>query len=144
MDEPHTLAGLIRKRREIAGHIEQAQTTLRQLVIDLDNLDHTIRIFDPDIDLDEITPKPLPPRHSAFRGEISRIVLGALRTSQTPLSAKVLAQHVMAERGLNTANTNLVRTISQRTGSALRHFRIRGLVKSSVGSGRNVLWEITR
>ncbi len=48
---------------------------LRQLIIDLDNLDATLRLFVPDIDLEEIKPKPFPPRNAAVRGELSRIVL---------------------------------------------------------------------
>jgi len=35
-------------------------------------------LFDPEIDLLEIKPKPLPARNQAFRGEVSRIVLGTL------------------------------------------------------------------
>ena len=49
----------------VAGQIEHAETTLRQIVIDLDNLNHTLRLFTPDIDLEEIRPKPLPPRLQA-------------------------------------------------------------------------------
>jgi hypothetical protein len=59
MADPHVLTGLIAKRSEIAGQVEHVQTQLRQLIIDLDNLDATLRIFRPDIDLEEIRPKPL-------------------------------------------------------------------------------------
>ncbi len=81
MAEPHVVTALIRKRAEIAGQIEHTQTQLRQLVIDLDNLDATLRLFKPDIDLEEIRPKPLPPRHHAFKGEVSRIVLDTLEAT---------------------------------------------------------------
>ena len=42
-----------------------------QLIINLDSLDATIRLFAPDIDPEEIRPKPVPSRHTAIRGEIS-------------------------------------------------------------------------
>ena len=84
MAEPHVVTALIRKRAEIAGQIEHTQTALRQLIIDLDNLDATIRLFKPDIDLEEIKPRPFPPRHAAFRGEIARIVFAALRQHPGP------------------------------------------------------------
>jgi hypothetical protein len=45
---PHTVSGLIEKRREIAGKIEHTQRELHNLVVMLDHLDFTIRIFDPD------------------------------------------------------------------------------------------------
>lgn len=142
MAEPHVLTALIRKRAEIAGQIEHAQTTLRQLIIDLDNLDHTIRLFRPDIDLEEIRPKPLPPRNQAFKGEVSRLLLAALRQSQG-MTTQDLARHVMAERGLNTADKRLVRTIGKRVGSALRHLRTRGLVRSEKGPGQCLVWKIS-
>lgn len=69
-----------------------------QLIIDIDNVDATIRIFHPDIDLDEIRPKPLPPRHAAFKGEISRFVLGVLRETREALTSKDMALRVMAAR----------------------------------------------
>ncbi len=142
MAEPHVVSALIRKRAEIAGQIEHTQTALRQLIIDLDNLDATIRLFKPDIDLEEIRPKPLPPRHAAFRGEIARIVFAALRQSPGPLTAQQIAQHVMAERGLNTADKRLIRTIGKRAGSCLRHHRAKGTLRSMQGKGPHLLWEI--
>ena len=143
MAEPHVVTALIRKRGEIAGQLEHTQTQLRQLVIDLDNLDATLRLFKPDIDLEEIRPKPLPPRHHAFKGEVSRIVLSALRQSDKPLTTHDLAQHVMAERGLNTADKRLVKVIGKRVGACLRHHRNRGLMRSERGPGTHLCWVLT-
>ena len=143
MAEPHVVTALVAKRAEIAGRIEHAQTSLRQLIIDLDNIDAAIRLFKPDIDLEEIRPKPFPPRNQAFRGEVSRLILSALRQSPSPLSTHDLARHVMAERGLNTADKRLVRVIGKRVGSAMRHLRNRGLVRSEQGPGQYLDWRIT-
>src|SRR5690606_9031496 len=101
MAEPHVVTALIRKRAEIAGQLEAAQNHARQLVIDLDHVDATLRLYVPDIDLEEIKPKPLPPRHAAFRGEVSRLILEALRVAPEGMTAQALAQHFMAERGMN-------------------------------------------
>jgi hypothetical protein len=137
MENEHVLSGLIRKRAEIAGELEAAQNRVRQLIIDIDidNVDATIRIFEPDIDLDEIRPKPLPPRHAAFKGEISRAILGASRESGEALTVKDLTPRVMADRSLNTADLRLVRTAQKRVGAALRHLRTRGPVRSESGRG---------
>jgi len=43
-------------------------------------------LFEPDIDLADIKPKPFPPREQAFRGEVLRIMLAALRTADKPIS----------------------------------------------------------
>lgn len=141
---PHVLTGLIQKRREIAGQIEAAHTQLRQRIIDLDNLDATIRLFDPDIDLEDISPKPLPPRHSAFKGEITRIVLETLRAADKPLTAQDIAKYVMAERGLNTADKRLVKLMGKRVGACLRHWRAKGIINSTIGSSAgSKLWNLT-
>jgi hypothetical protein len=144
MADPHVVTGLIAKRAELAGQIDHAQTRLRQLIIDLDNLDATIRLFVPDIDLAEIKPKPMPPRHAAFRGEISRVVLGTLRTATGPLSTHDIALHVMAERGLNTADKRLVRLVGKRVGACLRHYRSAKIIRSERRPGLHMGWEIVR
>lgn len=66
--------GLIAKRREIAANIEELQHQLRGAVSQLDRIDATIRIFQPDIDLCEFGARPVPPPHAAFKGEISAIM----------------------------------------------------------------------
>ena len=76
MENEHALSALLRKRAELAGQFEHHQAKARQLLIDLDSVDATIRMFDPDIDLTEVKPKPMPPRHAAYKGEVARIVLG--------------------------------------------------------------------
>jgi hypothetical protein len=141
MADPHVVTALIRKRAEIAGLIEHHQTMLRQANIDLDNLDATLRLFVPDIDLEEIRPQPVPPRHAAFKGEVSRIVLAALREATKPMTTQELARHVMAERGLNTADKRLVKLVGKRVGACLRHWRNRGVATSMKGVNSVLLWK---
>ena len=144
MAETHVVSALMQKRADIAGQIEHTQTALRQLIIDLDNLDATLRLFEPDIDLEVIRPKPFPPRNAAVRGNLSRIVFASLRQSSKPLTAQDIAQHVMAERGLNTSDTQLVKLIGKRVGACLRHQRDKGLVRSEVGKGQCLGWEVVK
>lgn len=117
---------------------------MRQLIIDLDHVDAALRIFDPDIDLADIRPRPLPARHRAFRGGVQRTVLGALRKSDKPMAAYELAAHVMAERGLDTTDKKLLVVIAKRVGASLRQMRSNKQVQSVPGVGRHVLWEIVR
>lgn len=142
MVKTHVLSGLLAKRAELAGKIEFAQSELRQMMIDLDSLDVTIRMFDPEIDLVQIRPKLVPARNQAFRGEIARIVLSTLRKAGKPLPTHEVALHVMAARSLNTADKPLLRVINRRVGAAMRHNRVKGLIRSVPGPGRSVLWEI--
>jgi len=138
----HVLSGLIRKRAELAGQIEHTQQALRQLLIDLDSLDATIRMFDPEIDLDEVKPKPLPARSPAFRGEVSRIVLTTLRKAGRPLPTHEITLAVMAARSLNAADKPLLRVLTKRVGACLRQHRENGVVRSLDGPSRTVLWDV--
>jgi hypothetical protein len=68
MERPNAIAALKDKRGEIAGRIDALQDQLRQALIDLDHVDGTILLFDPDAVLDEIKAKPMPPRHQPSKG----------------------------------------------------------------------------
>lgn len=142
MAEPHVITALIRKRAELAGQIEHLQGQLRQTVIALDNVEATLRVFDPAIDLGEVAPRKVPTAHHAFRGEISRIVLEALRETTRPLSTLQLTERVMKERGLDTGNKVLIRTMNKRIGTCLRHWKNRGALRSIRGAGQVHVWEL--
>lgn len=144
MSDPHVLTGLMTKRAELAGLLEHHQAEVRQLMINLDAIDQALRLFKPDIELEAIKPKPMPPRHAAYKGEVARIVLGTLRDAKRPCSTQELTMHVMAERGMNTADKGLVKTVGKRVGSSLRHHRARGLIRSAKGLGDRIAWEVAR
>lgn len=147
MKDEHTLNGLMRKRTELTGLLEHHDAMSRQLRIDLDSLDVAIRLFEPDADLPEVKPRPLPPRHAAYKGEVARVILGTLRDSKKPLSTFDLTMHVMADRGMNTVDKRLVKTVMKRVGSACRHYRNKGVIRSNRiedGPGRPAAWEIVR
>lgn len=139
---PHVVTGLIAKRSEIAGQIEHLQAELKAKVCELDCIEGAIRVFDPEIDIAAIAPRKVPPAHHAFRGEVSRIVLEALRKADRPLSTADLTERVMRERGLDLADKALRRTMSQRVGACLRHWRKRAALQSLRGAGHLQNWQI--
>jgi len=132
------------KRAELAGLLEHHQAKVRQLLISLDAVDQALRLFKPDIELDDIKPKPLPPRHAAYKGEVSRIVLATLRNAERPCTTQELTMHVMAERGMNTADKRLVKIVGKRVGACLRHHRSRGLIRSVNEVGGRLAWDVSR
>jgi hypothetical protein len=145
MNDTFAISALGRKRAELSGELERHESAARQLRIDLDALDQTIRLFDPDSDPTKITSKGLRPPHAAYGGEVARVVLGTLRQSKTPLTTTQLTMHVMADRRLDTSDRALVLLVSKRVGAGLRHYRKKGLVRSSVtgaGSRKHAKWEI--
>lgn len=54
---------------------------------------------------------------------MTRIVLSTLRQAAGPLTTRLLALAVTAERGLNTADPAKVRLFARRIGATLRHHR---------------------
>ena len=94
-------------------------------------------MFKPNIELDDIKPKRMPPRHAAYKGEVARIVAGTLRTAKRACSpSQELTMHAMTERGMNTADKRLVKTVGKRVGACLRQRRTKGLIRSVDGVGR--------
>jgi hypothetical protein len=137
--------GLIDKRAETVGKIEAMRDQLAQAMADLDHLDRCIRIFAPDIDLEELPTKPVPPPNAAFRGEVGRFLLSTIRTSETALTTLDLARAIMEARGLNVADRALFRLVSRRTGHSLTSLRVKGLIRSEKANAGGLLrWSLTR
>ena len=84
----------------------------------------------------------MPPRVLAFRGEMTRTILQSIRQAGKPIDTLQLARQVMAGRGLNTADARTLRLITKLAGAALRHLRLRGVLRSTVGPDKLLLWEI--
>jgi hypothetical protein len=141
MKNEHVLSGLIAKRAELAGRIETMQREMRDLVAAISHIDAAIRIFDPSADLDDIKPK-LPPRFQAFKGEVSRLVLNALRKSEKPIPLSDLTLLVAAGRGINPDDKPFMRILARRVGACLRNLRKKELVTMTRPPGSLGLWEI--
>lgn len=141
MADTHVISALKDKRGELAGQIDGLQDQLRQAMIDLDHIDASLRMFDPDIELDEIKPKPLPPRHRAFKGQVTRAILAMLR-KEGAMDAKAITIRLMAERELNPNDAGLQKAMHKRIGAALRNLRERQLVQSKGGAGGLLVWSV--
>lgn len=134
----------MRKRAEIAGKIEHTQVALKELVCDLDAVDATIRLFDPDADLGMIRPKPVAPRFQTFRGEMNRFVLGSLRTATAPITSIEVALKVCEARGINPTDNRAVIIIRKRVSACLWKLGERGRARSVPMEGDYKGWELIR
>lgn len=128
----HVISGLIRRRRELAGDIIDLLSRVDALANDLDTLDRALRLFDPDIQLDQIPALQTRPKPDwALRGEVSRIVFAILRETPEPLSTHALTAEIMARRGFAGEVTRLH---LKRVRKCLDRQRQRGaLIGESVG-----------
>ncbi|MDP6705427.1 MAG: hypothetical protein QF893_03700 [Alphaproteobacteria bacterium] len=143
MTEQYVVAGLIRKRASLAGEIEQTHERLHQTVQELEHLDATLRMFDPDYPLETIKPKELrPPPDWAKRDALSRAVLGMLRQATEPMTTRDVALELLVSRALDQSDKRLLRLMSKRVGVALRIQRDRGVLRSEQGPGQYLLWKV--
>ena len=142
MENDNLIAGLIRKKAEITAQVEALQIQLRQLIMDADNIDGAIRVFNPDIDLADIRPRTVPRSHVAFLGEVRRTTMNMLRETGLALTIKDIALRVMTERKLNISDARLVRLIEKKVGSCLRSLRSRGVVQSEKDRGSYLRWKL--
>jgi len=141
----HVVSALVEKRARIAGEIENLQKLLREAVIQLDHVEATLRIFDPAIDINQIGPRRVIQVHHAHHGDITRIVLDALRTAMRPIATSNITELVMKERGVDTNDKALCNVMGKRVGACLRHMaRKRGTIRSLPGPGQQNMWELNR
>jgi hypothetical protein len=108
---------------------------LNELIVDLDHADNTIRLFDPDCDVTLAQPKQFPPRHGAFRGEMQRFVLGALRAATEPLTSLEIAIELVKGRGLDPNDPRAVSLIRKRVGACLFHLEAKRVARDVATAG---------
>ena len=145
MAETHVISALVKHRANLAGEIERTHEHLRELVIDLENLDATILQFKPDYRVEAIRPKAFrPPKDWSRRGEMTRIILSILRQAAEPLTTRDIALQLLIERALDKNDQRLLRLMTKRVGVALRGQRDKSYVRSEQGPGQYMLWEIAR
>lgn len=141
MADPHVITALVKRRSELSGDIETTQKKLQQMIVDLEHLDRTLLMFNPEYRIDTIKPKAFrPPEDWSKRGQMSRIILGILRQAEEPMTARDIAVQLILERRLNQEDQKLVRLMGKRCGVALRGMRDRGIAKSEEGPGQCMLW----
>lgn len=111
------------------------------MIRELEGLDATIRLFDPDYLVEQIRPKAFrPPEDWSKRGEMARIILSILRRVAEPLTSRDIALQLISERALDASDEKLCRLMTKRVGVALRSQRDKGAVRSEQGTGLYMTW----
>ena len=96
MVELHVMHALRNKRAELAGALIQLEQQLVRQRADLTHLDATMRLFDPDIQPNEIHPKQRQPHSAWFRhGECLRLIYDELRDAPRPMTTRELTERIM-------------------------------------------------
>src|SRR3984893_17256503 len=117
-EESPVVTGLIAKRRELAGIIDQLQRQLDQYRADLVHIDGTLRVLAADLDPETIRPKRSYRRNRYFaRNELSRLCLSVLRTSAGELlSTNDIAGRVIAAKAFDAGDAILRAAIRDQVG----------------------------
>lgn len=145
MAETHVVSALKEKRVELASQIEDLREKLRRTVIDLDHVEASLKLFDPDVNIGELGPRKVPQVLSDIHGDTGRVILDTLRTATTPISTTKVCEAVMTARGLDTDDKALCRLMMKRTVANLKHWsKKRGLIRSMPGAGQEYVWEVVR
>lgn len=145
MTDTHVVSALKEKRIQVASLIESLQGQIRQAVIDLDHVEASLRLFDPDVDLAALAPRKVAQVLYDTKGDTGRTILETLRTAMRPLTTAQVCEAVMKVRNLDTNDKALCRLMMRRTNANLKHWcRKRGLIRSMPGVGQQLLWEVVR
>ncbi len=137
------VSGLIAKRRELAGVIDQMQRQLDQYRADLTHIDGALRVLAAGLDPETIRPKRAYRRNRYFaRNELSRLCLGALRTAAgEPISTDDIALRVIAAKGFDAGDTVLRAAIRDQAGSIVKRLHRQGAI-DNIGAGRASKWKL--
>ncbi|MGA3305260.1 MAG: hypothetical protein ABSC26_04535 [Stellaceae bacterium] len=136
---------LMKKRAELAGQLERQQADMAKTIADLGTVDSALFMFAPEIKVEKIAPKQLPPMHPAGRGEMTHLALSILREAREPISTQDLNRMVMEARNLNTNDKKLTSVMRERLHSILRNHRAHKRVRSIKDAARKCsMWEIVR
>jgi hypothetical protein len=139
----HVVSGLIEKRRELAGIIDELQRQLDQHRADLTHIDGVLRVLASDLDPETIRPKRIYRRNRYFaRNELSRLCLGVLRTTAGELlSTDDIAGRVITVKGFDAGDAILRAAIRDQVGSTVKRLHRGGAIEN-IGAGRASRWKL--
>ena len=138
MAESHVISGLVAKRADLSGLVAHHRQEVARLQADLQHLDATIKLFEPDFNLKSIKSKQVQQRSQYFeRGEGQRLVLEALRLIGQPALLSVIAQQVATFKAFDAAE---LPAIEHSLDSILRRAERSGLVQRLGRDSHGTVW----
>jgi hypothetical protein len=140
----HVVSGLIAKRAELAGVIDQLQRQLDQHRANLTHIDGVLRVLAADLDPETIRPKRMLYRRNRYfaRNELSRLCLGVLRTAAGELlSTDDIAGGVIAAKRFDAGDASLRAAIREQVGSIVKRLHRNGAIENR-GAGRASKWKL--
>lgn len=143
MAETHVVSRLVAKRSEIAGLVAHHQQQIARLSGDLQHLDATLKLFDPEIDLRTLRVKEHRKRNSFFKpGECQRMVLDIFREAQgMALSSRQIGEHLAQRKGLPNT-TEMIEQMQKNTIAIVKRLEDAGTVQAAGMDGQGRTWRL--
>lgn len=142
MGEPYqnTISGLLRKRAELMGQSQKLREALAMVGNDIEALDRVLETLGYQGDMKGITPRG---NRVVFfaRNELRRFCLDELRKADEPISARDLAEKIIASEGKDARDRRLRGDIVRRVGKSLKLLRQQGLATSQRRGGE-LVWAL--
>lgn len=118
-ERPNTVAGLVAKRKDLAKLHKELLAEAKKVLCDLDHIDATIRLFDPEADLERVRRNRYATKHRAIKGHLKRFVLSQLREASGPLTSRDVTEAWIKDRGLAPDESTFV-TLRKRIGACIK------------------------
>lgn len=143
MADPLIITMLTTKRAEITRAIRDLEHQAHQHHESLKHIDATLRLFDPNV-VPELARTPGRSQQGGpfSAGDISGACMDAIREADgASIRSREIALRLMAEKGMNAADTKLRNSVLTRVRAALGAFQRRGVMES-VGQGWDTRWKL--
>ena len=141
MAEPHVIDALRLKRSELSGTVSHLEQQIVHHRANLVHLDAAMRLFDPDLVLEEVGLRPQRPRSAWFHpGECLRLIHDVLREAPQPMTTRALTERVMVvkaiaatdERSCALVQKTVLGSLS-RAKATIQRVEIAGVVSWRIG-----------
>ena len=111
----HVLSQLISKRAELKAEMNYLLKKANKLDKIIESIDVSIKVFDPEFNLDEIRDKQYRRKFQLFKhGEGNKLTLDILRRANKPLTTREIAKEIMKIKKLNHEDLDLSKSIEAR------------------------------
>lgn len=134
----NTISGLLRKRSEMMGEAQRLREALAIVGNDIEALDRVLETLGYQGELKGVTPRG---NRVVFfaRNELRRFCLDELRKADETISARDLAEKIIALEGKDLRDRRLRNDMVKRVGKSLKLLRHQGLATSKRDSG-GLVW----
>lgn len=140
----HVVSQLIEKRRELAGELRHYQSVINKLTTELNAIDISISVFDPNIKPKELKPIRFSTKKRYFKhGEVMTLVLDVLREADEQRATSNIVREVMTRKEYDPTDKELYNSIFPTVRATLNAQEKKGiLIFDSDGPGRDGYWSI--